>query len=373
MNAAKLPPSSPDPDLAPMRLALRLARRAYSQTSPNPLVGAVIVRDGKIIGRGWHHRAGQPHAEIEALRNAAAAGHDPAGATLYVTLEPCCTQGRTPPCTAAITAARLGRVVVAATDPNPHHRGRAFEFLRQAGIAVTEGVLATEATRMNESFNHWIVTRTPFVTVKAAQTLDGKIATASGESQWITGSLARAEGMKLRTGSDAILLGINTVLADDPSLTVRSARATTAKRRIILDSRARTPLNAKVVADEFTAATTIVVGPKAPARRVAALQRRVAVWTAPESASGLDLSWLLAKLGGESVTSLLVEGGGEVNAAFLTGGFAHRVALFFAPKILGGRTARKSVAGDGLATPLRLTDVQYRWRGMDLLLTGRPA
>ena len=178
-------------DLRFMRLALRLAQRARGQTSPNPLVGAVLVRAGRVIGQGWHRKAGEPHAEIEAIRDAEKRGAKTRGATLYVTLEPCCTHGRTPPCTAAILAAGLRRVVVAATDPNPKHAGRGFRLLSKAGVKVSHGVLAEEAARLNEAFNHWIIHRTPFVTVKAAMTLDGKIATASSESKWITGEAAR--------------------------------------------------------------------------------------------------------------------------------------------------------------------------------------
>jgi len=170
-----------------MRLALNLARRGHGQTSPNPIVGAVLVKAGKIIGRGWHRRAGVPHAEIEALRDAQRHGDNPKGATLYVTLEPCCTQGRTPPCTEAIMAAGIKRVIVGAVDPNPKHAGRAFKILKRAGIGVVSGVLSDACAKLNEAFNHWIVHRTPFVTVKAAMTLDGKIATAGGESKWITG------------------------------------------------------------------------------------------------------------------------------------------------------------------------------------------
>ena len=203
-----------------IRRALRLARRGYGTTSPNPLVGAVVVKQGEVIGQGWHRRAGGPHAEIEALLDAERKGHSPRGATLYVTLEPCSTLGRTPPCTDAIIAAGIKRVVVGATDPNPAHAGRGFSILKRAGIAVTPGIYAGDCARLNEAFNHWIVNGTPFVTVKAAMTLDGKIATASGESKWITGEKARAYGMKLRQGADAILVGINTVLADDPSLTL---------------------------------------------------------------------------------------------------------------------------------------------------------
>jgi len=370
-----------------MLLALRLAKRGYGATSPNPMVGAVLVKGGKIIGRGWHRRAGLPHAEIETLRDAQKRGHNPRGATLYVTLEPCCTHGRTPPCTDAIIAAGIKKVIIGATDPNPKHAGKGFRILRRAGIEVVHGILGEECAKLNEAFNHWIVHRTPFVTVKAAMTLDGKIATVSGESKWITGEQARAHGMKLRQGADAILVGINTILADDPSLTARSQKSEVRsqnknlrQRRIILDSQARTPLDAKVVGDEFAALTTIVVSKSAPKYRVAALAKRVKVIVAPAANSKfktqnskLDLRWLLKKLGAENVTSLLVEGGGEVNASFLLGGFAQRVAFFYAPKILGGRDARKAVAGDGaksLSDAIQLREVEWRRLGDDLLLNA---
>ncbi|MEI7534356.1 MAG: bifunctional diaminohydroxyphosphoribosylaminopyrimidine deaminase/5-amino-6-(5-phosphoribosylamino)uracil reductase RibD [Verrucomicrobiae bacterium] len=367
-------------DAAFMRLALRLARRGYGATSPNPMVGAVLVKGGKIIGRGWHRCAGGAHAEIEALQDTQKRGHSPRDATLYVTLEPCCTHGRTPPCTTAIIAAGIKKIVVGATDPNPIHAGRGFKVLQRAGMEVVHGVLDAECSKLNEVFNHWIVRRTPFVTVKAAMTLDGKIATASGESKWITGAKARAHGMKLRQGSDAILVGINTILADDPSLTARKQMADgrwqigNAIRRFVLDSQARTPLGAKVVTDEFAALTTIVVSKNASKKRVAALVKKVKVIVAPVSNSSLNLRWLLKKIGAENVTSLLVEGGGEVNASFLLGGHAQRVAFFYAPKILGGRDARKGVAGAGaksLREVIQLREVAWRKLGEDLLLTAR--
>ena len=376
-----------------MRMALRLARRGYGATSPNPMVGAVLVKGDQIIGRGWHRRAGEPHAEIEALRDAEKRGHSPRGATIYVTLEPCSTHGRTPPCTGAIIAAGVNRVVVGTTDPNPKHAGQGFKILQAAGVksvGLSDGKasparasaqrLADECLRLNEAFNHWIVRRTPLVTVKAAMTLDGKIATADGESKWITGAAAREQGMKLRQGSDAILVGVNTVLADDPVLTVRakqadgSWRVVKPLRRIVLDSQARTPLTAKVVSDVHAAWTTIVVGKQAPKRRVAALAKRVRVLVAPSRPAGgssLDLRWLLKQLGAEQVTALLVEGGGEVNASFLLGGLAQRVVFAYAPKILGGREARKAVAGEGaksLDEMIRLRDVTWRQVGEDLLL-----
>ena len=360
-----------------MRRALALARRGHGRTSPNPMVGAVVVRNGRVLGEGWHHQAGRPHAEVEALNAVRRAGGDPAGATLYVTLEPCCTHGRTPPCTGAILAADIRRVVVAATDPNPRHAGRGFALLRAAGVEVTEGVLGNAAAELNEAFNHWIVHRTPFVTVKAAMTLDGKIATATGESKWITGPAARAVGMRLRRGADAILVGVNTVLADDPSLTYRGKpadRAGRPLRRVILDARARTPITARVVSDADAAATTVVVGPAAPARRREALALRVRVLVVPESEPGrIDLGLLLATLGGEGVTSLLVEGGGEVQGAFLDERRAQRVAFFHAPLVLGGRTARKAVAGRGARSAeevLGLREVRWRRGGADLFLTA---
>ena len=397
-------------DLNYMRQAVGLARRGCGTTSPNPAVGAVLMKGGKLIGRGWHRRAGGPHAEIEALRDAQKHGHNPRGATLFVTLEPCCTQGCTPPCTDAIVAAGIKRVVVGTMDPNPKHSGRAFKILRRAGIMIDvfgvprsrgkdntshpsrlkaglQTKLAGECARLNEAFNHWIVHRTPFVTVKAAMTLDGKIATANGESKWITSEKARAEGMKLRRGSDAILVGVNTVLADDPSLTARTqtkaggAKPARPLRRIVLDSLARTPLTARVVNDEFAAWTTIVVSEQAPARRVSALAGKVVVLTAPPVKTAITnrrpaipLAWLLERLGAENVTSLLVEGGGEVNASFLLGGLAQRVAFFYAPKILGGRDARKAVAGEGaksLAGVVQLGDIEWRKLGEDLLLRAR--
>jgi len=399
-----------------MRIALKLARRGCGMTSPNPMVGAVLVKDGEIIGRGWHRRAGGPHAEIAALQDTARHGHDPHGATLYVTLEPCCTHGRTPPCTKAIIAVGIRCVVVGTTDPNPQHAGKGLKLLKRAGIEVVlsgkesasphpsppigervsggrvrgrseDELIASECARLNEAFNHWIVQRTPFVTVKAAMTLDGKIATAGGESKWITGEKARAYGMKLRQGSDAILVGVNTILADDPSLTVRAKtkdggwKIVEPIRRIVLDSLARTPLNAKVVTDEQAAQTTIVVSQRAPKRRVAALARHARILVSPEvksalrtPRSALNLGWLLKNLGSENVTSLLVEGGGEVNASFLLGGFAQRVAFFYAPKILGGRDSRKAVAGDGVKSldeAIQLRDVEWRRLGPDLLLTAR--
>ena len=374
-----------------MRLALRLARRGRGTTSPNPMVGAVLVKGGRVIGRGWHRRAGEAHAEIEALRDAQMRGHKAKGATLYVTLEPCSTHGRTPPCTEAIIAAGIKKVVAGTVDPNPRHSGRAFKILHDMGLAVSRGVMAEQCERLNEAFNHWIVQGTPLVTVKAGMTLDGKIATAAGGSRWITGEPARAYGMQLRRRADAILVGINTVLADDPSLTVRGPKSPVRSsklagsapqcavpmqglRRIVLDARGRTPLGAKVVTDAHAALTTVVVTGLAPKRRVAALAQRVRVLVALGSGNQINLRWLLRKLGSEGITSLLVEGGGEVNASFLEQGLAQHVAFFYAPLVLGGRNSRPAVAGAGaktLAESLSLSDLEWRRLGADWLLSAR--
>ncbi|HEX4265550.1 MAG TPA: bifunctional diaminohydroxyphosphoribosylaminopyrimidine deaminase/5-amino-6-(5-phosphoribosylamino)uracil reductase RibD [Verrucomicrobiae bacterium] len=373
-------------DIRFMRLALRLARKGYGSASPNPMVGAVLVKGGKIIGRGWHRRAGLPHGEIEALHNAQKHGHNPRGATLYVTLEPCSTHGRTPPCTEAIIAAGIKRVVIGAIDPNPNHAGKALKILKRAGVDVldfrtsgTDGQkISDQCVRLNEAFNHWIVHRTPVITVKAAMTLDGKIATASGESKWITGEQSREFAMNLRRGADAILVGVNTILADDPSLTVRTktpnGQGKMAKplRRIVLDSLARTPPTAKVVSDEFAALTTIVATKAAPKKRVAALARQANVLVAPRTR--ISLPWLLKKLGAENVTHLLVEGGGEVNSSFLFEGLAQRIAFFYAPRVLGGRDARKAVGGEGvqgLDEIINLREPEWRTLGKDLFLTAR--
>lgn len=373
-----------------MKRALLLARRGVGLVSPNPAVGAVLAKNGEILGQGWHRGPGKPHAEIEAIHSALERGQSPRQGTLYVTLEPCSTAGRTPPCTDAILQYQIGRVVAAAEDPNPKHAGRAFAILREAGVRVSQGLFREAAEALNPGFAHWIVHRRPLVTIKAAMTLDGKIATASGESKWITGAKARREGMRMRFRNDAVLVGIRTVLADDPSLTVRRGARLEEEhpqkrlRRFVLDSLARTPVDAQLCVGRRAALSTIVVGSQAPQARVDRLRKRVAVWQAPSGLgfgeTGKDrggrfpsLKWLLERLGKEGVTSLLVEGGGQVNAAFLEGGMAHRIAFFYAPKILGGADSRKSVGGVGQSDPaqfLSLANIQWKRVGEDLLLTA---
>jgi diaminohydroxyphosphoribosylaminopyrimidine deaminase/5-amino-6-(5-phosphoribosylamino)uracil reductase len=361
-----------------MQLALKLAARAYGDTSPNPMVGAVLVKNGRIIGKGWHHRAGEPHAEVNAIQGTSK--RDSNGATLYITLEPCSTFGRTPPCTQAIVDVGIQRVVVAATDPNPKHSGAGLDLLKSKGISITKGILENEAQQLNEYFNHWIVHRRPFVAVKSAMSLDGRIATRSGNSKWITSEQARDYGMWLRRGVDAVLVGVNTVVQDDPALTLRpnSQLKHIPKekrlRRIILDPQARIASNTRVITDEFAGLTTVVVANNADSGAVHALSKYVGILMIPAQRGKLNLKLLLEELGRQNITSLLVEGGGETNGAFLSAGLAQRVVFFYAPKIIGGWHAPKAVGGLCLAEThreIRLKDAQWKKLGPDLMLTGR--
>lgn len=367
--------SAPKPDqIAFMRKALALARKAYGNTSPNPMVGAVLVRAGRVIGQGYHHAAGQPHAEIEALNNALKRGEPVKGSDLYVTLEPCSSYGRTPPCTEAIMAAGIKRVFVAATDPNPAHQGAGLQILREAGIKVTSGILEQEVSRLNEAFNYWVVHRRPFVIAKCAMTIDGKIATAEGESKWITSDKSREHAMRLRQGADAILVGVSTVAADDPSLTVRNQSKTRPLHRIVLDPRGRIPLTARLLNDGLP--TTIVLGERTSQKRQNAIAKKDPVMLLNESEAGLDLASLLNQLGDREVTSLLVEGGGKTLWTFFEQELVQRVYFYYAPKALGGRDARKAIAGPGYASASeapRLIEPEWKRLGEDLLLTAKVA
>ena len=353
-----------------MREALRIARNAEGRTSPNPLVGAVIVRDGIIVAEGWHRKAGTPHAEVHALRMA---GDLAKGATLYVTLEPCAHVGRTGPCAVAVRDAGIRRVVVAMSDPNPLVAGKGLQILRDAGIEVTVGVCETEARWLNEVFLHWITTGRPFVVLKTAMTLDGKIATASGASKWITGEAARLRVHELRDRYDAILAGIGTALADDPSLTTRLPdRKGKNPVRIIVDSQARLPLTSQVVTDG-KAQTIVAVTEAAPQERTMALRAHGVDVLVCGSGPHVDLARLMIELGKREITSVFVEGGGTVNFALLAAGLVDKVHAFVAPKIVGGRTAKTPVEGEGfaeLASCVRLTQLTVENVGDDVLLTG---
>ena len=356
-----------------MRRALQLAQRGYGKVSPNPMVGAVLVRQHEIIGEGWHQKAGSPHAEVNAILDAKTKGNNTISSTLYVTLEPCSTTGRTPPCTKAILESNIRRIVIACLDPNPAHVGNGVKILEKKGLEVVTDVLRNRAQSMNRNFFHWICQRRPRVTIKAAMTLDGKIATAKGQSKWITGPAARRHAMKLRYGMDAMLVGIETVIADDPSLSVRMGASTLPSKkllRIILDSNARTPLNSKILSDQWRDWTRIIVSESAPPQRIKNIKEKAQVWVSPNKGR-VDLPWLLDQLGKEEVTSLLVEGGGEVNAAFLQQNLAQAVAFYYAPKILGGKDARRGVAGysaRSLEEAIQLTDAKWRKAGDDLVM-----
>ena len=354
-----------------MREALRIAEYARGRTSPNPLVGAVIVRDGAIVASGWHRAAGEPHAEIHALRMA---GELARGATLYVTLEPCAHHGRTGPCAEAVIAAGLARVVIALSDPNPLVAGRGIHLLTAAGIEVTTGVCEDEARRQNEIFLKWVTTKRPFVTLKTAMTLDGKIASHTGASRWITGAAARARVHAYRNEYDAILVGIGTVLADDPSLTTRLEHGTGKNPlRIVLDSEARTPLDAKLVADG-AAPTIIVVSERADHRRVNLL-RACGAEVVTLGTQRVDIAALLDYLGAREITSLFVEGGAAVNWSLLAGGSVDKVHAFIAPMLMGGETAKTPIGGTGFDSPqtaLRLHDMTVEQVGTDILVTGYP-
>lgn len=350
------------PDVHYMSLALELAARGLGRTSPNPAVGAVIVNDGRIVGQGYHAYAGGPHAEIEALRQAGDAAR---GGTLYVTLEPCCHFGRTPPCTLSIIAAGIRRVVLAMVDPNPRVNCGGITELRRAGIDVTTGVCRREAARMNEGFLKLITTGLPLVVLKWAMTLDGKIATRTGSSRWITGPAARELVHRLRDRYDAVLVGRGTVERDDPQLTTRLAGGGGRDPlRIILDSRAQVPPTARCLAPGGPAATIIATTAAAPANRVERLREAGAtVWTLPAAGEWVDWLPLLRALADAGVTSLLVEGGAAVHSSALAAGVVDKVIAFIAPSIIGGTAAPGPVGGLGVseasaATPLDILSWQ---------------
>ena len=353
-----------------MREALRIAHHAEGRTSPNPLVGAVIVRDGRIIAEGWHRKAGTPHAEVHALRMA---GDLARGATLYVTLEPCAHYGRTGPCAKAVAEAGITRVVVALLDPNPKVAGKGVAILRDAGIKVRVGVLEEEARRLNEVFLHWITTGLPFTVLKTAMTLDGKIATATGDSQWITNEASRLRVHEMRDRSDAILVGIGTELHDDPSLTTRLPGVPGKNPiRIIVDSQARTPLDAHVVTDG-AAKTIVATTEAAPKERVEALQSAGVEVLACGSGPEVNLRVLMQELGKREITSVFVEGGGSIAFSLLAASLVDKVHAFVAPKIVGGADAKTPVEGAGfqkLADAVELTGLTAETIGGDVLLTA---
>jgi diaminohydroxyphosphoribosylaminopyrimidine deaminase/5-amino-6-(5-phosphoribosylamino)uracil reductase len=323
-------------DLLHMRAALALARRGLGNAWPNPAVGCVLVKDGRVIGRGWTQPGGRPHAETEALRRAGDAAR---GATAYVTLEPCSHHGRTPPCCEALAGAGITRVVMAMRDPDPRVNGRGLAMLRGAGIVVEEGLLEAEARALNAGFFRRIEAGMPLVTLKLASTLDGRIATATGESRWITGEAARREVHALRARHDAILVGSGTVLADDPDLTCRiPGMERVPMLRVVADARLRTPPTARLVQGAQLAPVLIITAPgHPPAAQAPFIAAGADIVTVPaHAAGGLDLPSLLRALGRRGVTRVLAEGGAGLAAALLRQGLVDRLVWFHAPAVMGG-------------------------------------
>ncbi len=355
-----------------MRRALRLARRA--RPSPNPRVGAVIVRDGEVVGEGYHHRAGEAHAEINAL---AAAGDRARGATIYVTLEPCNHWGRTGPCTDALVRAGVARVVIGSLDLNPIVNGRGVRALRRSGVAVDFDVTASGAAckRLIDEWGVFITTGLPFVRLKAALSLDGRMACASGDSRWITGMPARREAHRLRDNADAVLVGLGTVLADDPMLTVRHVAPTGPPPvRVVLDPALDVPIDAAVVRTSGEVPTLIVHASGSPRKLGASGGAQLDFMRCRSRRGLIDLHDLLEKLAARGVTSVLVEGGGTLHTSFLDKGLADAVSLFVAPLLIGGQRAVSLYAGEGsldMKAVKRLENLAIRRLGNDVLFEGR--
>ena len=352
-------------DVAYMRQAVALARRGTGWTAPNPLVGAVVVKDGKVIGRGYHARCGGLHAERAALADCTVS---PRGATMYVTLEPCCHQGRQPPCTDAILAAGIARVVVGSDDPNPLVAGKGLEILRRGGVEVVSGVLREACDALNPVFFHFIRTKRPYVVMKYAMTMDGKIATRTGASRWITGEAARRRVHRDRHRYTAIMAGVGTVLADDPMLNCR-IKGGKNPVRIICDTHLRTPLTSQIVrtAGEIP---TILATCAEPSLYGPYLDAHCQVWTLPERDGHVDLDALMDRLGSGGIDSVLLEGGGTLNWAALESGIVQRVQAYVAPKLFGG-DAKSPVEGQGVALPdqaVALKNTRISRVGEDILL-----
>lgn len=350
-----------------MRQAIALALKGTGRVNPNPLVGAVVVKDGRIIGEGYHQQYGCPHAERNAL---AACTESPAGATIYVTLEPCCHHGKNPPCTEALIAAGISRVVVGSPDPNPLVAGKGIAQLKAAGIQVEEGFLQAECDAINFIFFHYITTNKPYLALKYAMTADGKIACHTGASRWITGEVARHHVHQLRNKYAAIMVGTGTVLADDPELTCRIENGNNPVR-IVCDTQLRTPLSAKLVVTAKEVPTIIATCCQEESRHKPYQEAGCQVWVVPAKNGGVDLQALVHRLGQEKIDSVLVEGGGQLNWSLLQAGLVQRVYTYIAPKIFGGAAARSPVGGIGVDNPqqaFQMRVVATQQLGEDFLL-----
>ncbi len=363
---------SQSPDVLYMKRVLRLARKGRGLTSPNPMVGALVVREGKVVGKGYHHAAGEAHAEVLAL---AEAGSQAAGATIYTNLEPCCHTGkRTSPCTEAIIKSGIKSVVSAMKDPNPMVYGKGFERLRDAGIEVVDELLLSEAEALNEAFIKYQVTGKPFVTLKAAMTLDGRIATASGESRWISGEKARAEVDRLRAEVDAVLIGVGTVLADNPMLKLRKVRGKN-PLRIVIDPQLRVPMTCNLISNLESTSTLILSTAEASAEKTQDLRDKgITVVPLPNEAGTISFESILNCLGQRGLTSLLIEGGAGLNGIALRSGLVDRVIFYIAPKFLCGEDAKAVVGGkaiEALSSALALENIKVKRLGEDIRIEGR--
>ena len=363
-----------DIDVKFMKQALLEARKGLGRTSPNPAVGAVIVRRGEVVARGYHRRAGLPHAEAEALNRLEKTSP---GDSLYVTLEPCNHLGRTPPCTQAILKSGIKRVVIGMKDPNPMVAGGGCEFLKEHGIEVVANVLETECRRLNEDFLKFVALGRPFVIAKSALTMDGWIATSSGHSQWITNDKSRQFVHRLRDRVDAVMVGIGTVLADDPSLTARLPKEKGRDPlRIIVDTHLRTPVNAKVITHDSPAGTLIVTCEDAGLEDYERFRAKgVSTLVCPTRAGKIDLAALMSKLGEMSITSLLVEGGASITGSMLRERLIDKFYIFKAPKLLGGDDGIPMAAGPGakrMDECVILKEIKVRRFGDDILIRGYP-
>ncbi|MDE6776234.1 MAG: bifunctional diaminohydroxyphosphoribosylaminopyrimidine deaminase/5-amino-6-(5-phosphoribosylamino)uracil reductase RibD [Ruminococcus sp.] len=353
-----------------MKTALELAGKAVGFTSPNPMVGAVIVKNGAIIGKGYHKKCGGLHAEREAFVYCDGLGIDCSGADMYVTLEPCCHYGKTPPCTEAIINHGIKRVFIGSSDPNPLVSGNGTKILREHGIEVTEGILKNECDALNEIFFHYITTGMPFVTMKYAMTMDGKIACYTGESKWITGEQARMNVQQERLRHSAIMVGIGTVLADNPTLTCRLENGRNPVR-IICDTHLRIPDDCNIVRTSGEIPTIIASCSENTEKMLLLENMGCTVLNIPEKDGHINLNILAEKIGSMKIDSILLEGGGELNWSMLNAGLVNKVQAYIAPKIFGGSGAKSPVSGMGVSVPsdaFMLTDMKISRIGEDILM-----